>query len=54
MWEGHKNLKKSPSCFDVFFSKSADLSKQEGGFLNFCGLYRKAELYVMLETFKIA
>ena len=32
-----QNLKKSPACF----SKSADLSKQEG---DFCGLLRKAKL----------
>ena len=33
--------KKSPTCFDI----CSVASKQVGEFLNFCGLFRKPELY---------
>ena len=43
-WKGHKNLKKSPTCFD------AVLSKQVGDFLKFYGLLISYMIFVILTS----
>ena len=42
MWEGHKFWKKIPLLFWRLFSKSADLSKQEGDFFKFLWPFQKS------------
>ena len=46
LWEGHKNLKKSPSCFDVYLVNQLIYQNKREIYSNFCGLFRKVELYV--------